>query len=152
MEAPYGNDASAIAVLSNTTVACDATADDDPATTRDESAEAQAWWADSVEAAVAREGSVVVLLFLANASGEYALGPTTHPAAAYRVEESSWDADGRHVDEYEVSAARAGSATVEAGDDVRLSFEFGAWAAAASLDRCDNDRLVNGVLGLYYAM
>ncbi len=154
LEAPFGNEASAIGVVTNSVLPCEAEVSDDPDTVTDESAEALGWWGDTVEAAMAREGSVVVVMFLANASGDYALGTGGAPAAAYRVDESSWTSDGRQVDAYTLDDARRGDATVDASGDtqVLVDFAFDGWAAAVPLDRCDNDRLVNAVLGLYYAM
>ncbi len=145
----------ALVVVANSPIACDVNVEDDPATTRDEEAEAEAWWADSIAAAAYREGAVVVLLLVEDFldEGERVLDPDETPWAAYRVHESGWEDGERVIYDYDLDRRGVGTAHVAPlGEDIELSFDVQGWSASVRAPRCSERALWSALLTTYYTV
>ncbi len=153
LEDPDALGNAALAVVANSPVPCEATAEDDPATVRDEEAEALAWWADGIEAAAFREGAVVVMFALEGfpVEGETPLGSGFW--LAYRVNESGWEDGERVLYDYDADPRGSGEATIAlAGDEVDIDFEVGEWSASVRAPRCTNAALTGAFAELYRSL
>ncbi|MBM4389597.1 MAG: hypothetical protein FJ090_00635 [Deltaproteobacteria bacterium] len=150
LDDPFDEADASLVVVTNSPLPCEADVADDPATTRDEEAEALAWWADGVEAAAAREGAVVVAFVLPGGDGEFDIGGAGAYWLAYRVIESGWEDGERVIYEYEDDRRATGTATLAAGGDtIDVSFEVGDWSGSVSAPPCDSAWLSGLIIDLF---
>jgi len=148
VDQPFGEgDDGALVVVANSPLPCRADTEDDPATAPDEAAEAKAWWALTVEAALTREGAVVFALLVDDADGEQAIGGEDSPWLGLRIYESRWGDEGPEVLRYEAVQTGRGEATVSRSDTtVRVSASVEGYTAVVEAERCDNARLSSAVV------
>ncbi|MBM4369001.1 MAG: hypothetical protein FJ102_22485 [Deltaproteobacteria bacterium] len=147
---PYQAGEGSLVVVTNSPLVCDVDVEDDPATVRDEEAEARAWWADSLDAAAKREGAVLVAFFLGSLDGEQELGLGGNGWAAYRVLESGWDDGERVVYADELVQRGVGTATASPrGDAYDVEFEVQGYSASFAAAPCDEPALTGAIAELY---
>lgn len=150
LEDPYRSGEGFLVVVANSPLACEADRHDDQSTVRDEAAEAQAWWADSLDAAAKREGAVVVSFFLASLDDEQVLSADANDWAAYRVIESGWVDGERVVYDYELDQRGTGRATGTRPDErFEVDFEVEGYAGRFTAEGCDEPELVGAIIELY---